>query len=84
MRTILLKIKPLARKVVKHELVAFLSERATRGESSTATSGLAQHRLAIPTHHNRLGVTEHSRNVEATLALHIHDERVGELRARAA
>lgn len=70
MRTIFLKIKPASCKVVKHELVAFLSERATLGESSTATSGLAQHRLAIPTHHNRLGVTEHSRTAHNTIGFH--------------
>lgn len=60
-------------------LVAFLPERATFGQASPSSGRLAQHCGATPAENHSLGVAEHGCDAKTTLALHIHEERVGRL-----
>jgi len=60
-------------------LVLLLSERAALCESGSTSGWLAKHSGASSAHNDRLGVGEHGRDVEATLALDIHEERVRRL-----
>eukprot|EP00216_Chloropicon_sp_CCMP2111_P005733 CAMPEP_0198238694 /NCGR_PEP_ID=MMETSP1446-20131203/4296_1 /TAXON_ID=1461542 ORGANISM="Unidentified sp, Strain CCMP2111" /NCGR_SAMPLE_ID=MMETSP1446 /ASSEMBLY_ACC=CAM_ASM_001112 /LENGTH=130 /DNA_ID=CAMNT_0043921161 /DNA_START=619 /DNA_END=1009 /DNA_ORIENTATION=- len=55
------------------------SVRAPLGEPSAASRGLAQHRRAGPADDDGLRVREHGRDVEAPLALDVHEEAVGAL-----
>jgi len=63
---------------VKH-LIALPPEGAALGQASLATGGLAQHGRAAAAEDNSLRVAEYGGDVEATLALHVHEERVGRL-----
>ena len=61
------------------ELIALASERATLGESGLTTSRLAEHRRARAAENDSLRVREHRSDIEATLALDVHEERVRRL-----
>ena len=73
--------EPLSSKAVEptKALVALAPEAAPLREAGTSAGGLAQHRRAGTAQHDSLGVREHGGNVEATLALHVHEEGVRRL-----
>lgn len=60
-------------------LIALAPEAAPLRQSRAATGGLAEHCRAAAAEHDSLGVGEHGGDVEAALALHIHEEGVGRL-----
>merc|ERR1719198_2400895 len=55
------------------------AEGAALGEAGEATSGLAEHHVAIPAKHHRLGVAVDSGDLQAAWALDIHEEAVRRL-----
>ena len=59
--------------------VPLLPERASLGESNSASCRLAKNCLAVTTHHHSLRVAKHNYYVEAALAFHIYEERIGKL-----
>uniref|UniRef100_A0A1J3E0P3 Uncharacterized protein n=1 Tax=Noccaea caerulescens TaxID=107243 RepID=A0A1J3E0P3_NOCCA len=63
----------------KLKSISLSPERASFGELRLSSSRLAQNRLAVSAYHNGLRVTEHSRDVEASLAFHIHEEGIRRL-----
>jgi hypothetical protein len=62
---------------VRGALVNLLSVGASLCESGLAPRGLAQHDIAVPTQHDRLGVAEDGGNLEASGALDVHEEGIG-------
>lgn len=53
--------------------------KRTFSQPGAAAGRLAEHRGASAAHDNRLAVAKHGRDVEATLALDVHEERVRRL-----
>lgn len=60
-------------------LKVLLSERASFGQSSLSTGGLAKDSRARTADNDGLGVREDGGDVEATAALDVHKVRVGRL-----
>lgn len=56
-----------------------LPERAAISQTAAATGGAAENLLAVAAQDNGLSMREHSGDVPAALALHVHEERVGGL-----
>eukprot|EP00262_Sarcandra_glabra_P002177 TRINITY_DN1243_c0_g1_i2.p1 TRINITY_DN1243_c0_g1~~TRINITY_DN1243_c0_g1_i2.p1 ORF type:complete len:126 (+),score=11.07 TRINITY_DN1243_c0_g1_i2:381-758(+) len=56
--------------------VSLSPERASLGQSGTASGWLAQNSLAVSTDHDSLGMAKNSSYIETSLALHIHEKRV--------
>ena len=64
---------------IAFHLVALAAEGATLSEPGLTTRWLAENCLAAWAHHDGLGVAEHRSDVEAALALDVHEEGVGGL-----
>eukprot|EP00178_Gracilaria_changii_P013258 TRINITY_DN37472_c0_g5_i1.p1 TRINITY_DN37472_c0_g5~~TRINITY_DN37472_c0_g5_i1.p1 ORF type:complete len:243 (+),score=14.38 TRINITY_DN37472_c0_g5_i1:106-834(+) len=65
--------------MVLRALVDLLTEGASLRESRLPAGGLAQDGRARSAHHDSLGVAENGGDVEASGALHVHEEAVGAL-----
>ena len=64
---------------VVNTLIGLLAERATLGQASETSSGLAKDDVAVAALNNHLRVREDGGDQQATRALDIHEERVGAL-----
>lgn len=60
-------------------LIYLLPVGASLCETGLTTGGLAQHDIAVPTEHDRLGVTEDCGNLEASRTFDVHKEGIGGL-----
>ena len=61
---------------VSKTLIDLLSVTAPLGESGPSSRGLAEHDVAATAEHDRLGVAEDGRDLEAAGALDVHEEAI--------
>ena len=57
-------------------LIHLLSVTASLRKSSPASSGLTKHDIAATAQHDRLGMAENGRDLEASGALDVHEETI--------
>merc|ERR1719382_2279893 len=65
--------------MLAHSLFNFPAERTTLRKPSETTCGLTKHDVATATKHYRLRVAVHCCDLQATRALHVHEETIRRL-----